>query len=182
MDISNFTHYPDSSLCSFYIVGLNNTARAKLSGEGPRGSFAVFAEWVLVSNGSSFTIGPADEDAISPTPDPESSLPSPHRTEQLLEPTADGEPMLATNSMPEPGDATVHVTAPELEPQLSSDQVHEPATTPIFEGAIVEYEVMRGSPAALPPLRVSKYRTRIFSTVYAKWIVYFFRPHWFHLA
>lgn len=139
VDISNFTHYLESSLCSFYIAGLNNTARAKLPGEGSRGSFAAFVEWVLVSNGSSFTVGPADEDATSPTPDPESSLPSPHRTEQLQEPTADGEPMLATNSMPEPGVATVHAAA-RIRGSYSGVRGHErkPCHTPTTKGEQIQ--------------------------------------------
>ncbi len=34
--LSNYTHYPDSCLCSFYQAGLNTSTRAQLSGDGPR--------------------------------------------------------------------------------------------------------------------------------------------------
>ncbi|KAI2663047.1 Repellent protein 1 [Labeo rohita] len=82
------THYPDSSLCTFYRAGLNIATKAQLSGEGPRESFADYMEWVLVSCRSSLTAG----DDTSPTQDPEPSQPAPRHAEFEPEPTADDEP------------------------------------------------------------------------------------------
>ncbi|KAI2661132.1 Cell surface glycoprotein 1 [Labeo rohita] len=98
------THYPDSSLCTFYRAGLNIATKAQLSGEGPRESFADYIEWVLVSCRSSLTA----EDDTSPTQDPDPSQPAPRHAEFEPEPTADDEPE------PEP---------------YTSDQVRVPATT-----------------------------------------------------
>ncbi|KAI2645558.1 Opioid growth factor receptor [Labeo rohita] len=109
------THYPDSSLCTFYRAGLNIATKAQLSGEGPRESFANYIEWVLVSCRSSLTT----EDDTSPTQDPEPSQPAPRHAEFEPEPTADDEP--------EPR-ATESKIATEPEP-YTSDQVREPATT-----------------------------------------------------
>ncbi|KAI2655859.1 Opioid growth factor receptor [Labeo rohita] len=109
------THYPDSSLCTFYHAGLNNATKVLLSGEGPRESFADYIEWVLVSCRSSLTA----EDDTSPTQDPEPSQPAPRHAEFEPEPTADDEP--------EPR-ATELKIASEPEP-YTSDQVREPATT-----------------------------------------------------
>ncbi|ROL46073.1 hypothetical protein DPX16_1980 [Anabarilius grahami] len=66
LDLAHQTTFPDYCLCTFLYVGLNNTTRAQLSGEGPRGSFASYVEWVLASCGSPFTV----EVAASPTPQP----------------------------------------------------------------------------------------------------------------
>ncbi|KAI2657512.1 Opioid growth factor receptor [Labeo rohita] len=82
------THFPDSSLCTFYRAGLNIATKAQLSGEGPRESFADYMEWVLVSCRSSLTA----EDDTSPTQDPEPSQPAPRHAEFEPEPTADDEP------------------------------------------------------------------------------------------
>ncbi|KAI2644640.1 Threonylcarbamoyl-AMP synthase [Labeo rohita] len=81
------THYPDSSLCTFYRAGLNIATKAQLSGEGPRESFADYIEWVLVSCRSSLTV-----DDTSPTQDPEPSQPAPRHAEFEPEPTAADEP------------------------------------------------------------------------------------------
>lgn len=48
-------------------LGLNTSAKAKLSGEGPRKYFAAYVEWVLVSKGSPFTLGLVEENFINPT-------------------------------------------------------------------------------------------------------------------
>ncbi len=76
LHLANQTYYPDSCLCTFYFVGLNNSTKAKLSGKGPRGSFAAFVEWVLENNGLYFSVCPADEDISSPTPKPASRHPA----------------------------------------------------------------------------------------------------------
>lgn len=53
---------------------------------------AAYMEWVLVNNGSAFTICPAEDDNTSLTLDPELSQPPPtHRTDLKPESTADGE-------------------------------------------------------------------------------------------
>ncbi|KAL0188066.1 hypothetical protein M9458_015165, partial [Cirrhinus mrigala] len=44
--LTNYTHYPDNCLCSFYFAGL----------------LAAYVEWVLVSCNSSLTVDFADDD------------------------------------------------------------------------------------------------------------------------
>ncbi len=125
--LSNYTHYPDNCLCSFYQAGLNTSTRAQLSGDGPRESLAAFIEWVLVSCKSKLTVDIAGDDT-SPTLDPEPSQLPPHGAE-LPEPTADGEPE------PSPSGATELTIAPEPEPQVS-DQVREPTAQATVDTAV----------------------------------------------
>ncbi len=47
VEITYLTHYPDYCLCTFYKSSLNEECIARLSGDGPRGIFATFVEWVL---------------------------------------------------------------------------------------------------------------------------------------
>ncbi|KAI2666535.1 Chromatin-remodeling ATPase INO80 [Labeo rohita] len=124
MYLASMTHYPVSSLCSFYLTGLNPTTRAQVSGNGPRESLAACVEWVLVSSRSLWTV----EDDTSPTPDPESSQPSPRFTEHEPEPTVDEEPEPSVTES-SPCGATELRIAQEPEPLLSN-QVREPATEP----------------------------------------------------
>lgn len=77
-----------------------------LPGNGPWGDFAAFVEWMLVNNGSAFTICPAPEDITSTTPDPEPGQPpSTYCMEPMPEPsTVEPEPaaMKAPKWTPEP--------------------------------------------------------------------------------
>ncbi len=91
LDPACFTYYPDHSLCIFYETGLSEQLKACLPINGPRGSFAEYVEWVLAVFGLPFTVCLTGEDPASPTPPPETSQPSSRCTEQLPEPTADGE-------------------------------------------------------------------------------------------
>ncbi len=136
---------PTTCLCTFYKTSLNNECRARLSGDGPRGNFTVFVEWVLVSCGSPLTVDFAGDDS-SPTSDPEPSPPSPRAAEHQLEPTADGEPEPSATDEPSPSGATVLRIAPEPEP-ITSDQVREPATSHVTVDVRVSVRVLRESPA-----------------------------------
>ncbi len=131
--LSNYTHYPDSCLCSFYLTGLNTSTRAQLSGDGPRESLAAFIEWVLVSCKSELTMDIAENDT-SPTRDPEPSH-RPPRSAELPEPTADGEPEPAAVVEPSPSGVTELPIVPEPEPQLS-DQVREPTVPATVDTAV----------------------------------------------
>ncbi|KAL0192994.1 hypothetical protein M9458_011290, partial [Cirrhinus mrigala] len=126
--LAEHSHFPDSSLCTFYRAGLNTTTKGLLSGEGPQESLPDYIEWVLASCGSSWTIDFVKED-VSPTPDPEPSQPSPRQAELEPEPTADKEP--------EP-----RATEPD-----TSDQVREPETTSVKVECCVEQEKAMESPA-----------------------------------
>ncbi|KAL0182591.1 hypothetical protein M9458_021966, partial [Cirrhinus mrigala] len=87
--LANHTSYLDDTLCLFY----DTTCRVLLSEDGPRESFATFAEWVLARNGSLFTIGP-EGDLASPTPDPAPSPPSTRCMEHMPKSTETDEPTL----------------------------------------------------------------------------------------
>ncbi len=76
------THYPDCSLCVFYISSLSEWSKTLLPGRGPRDYFAACVE-LLENNGLYFTVCPADEDISSPTPKPVTSQPSSRCTESL---------------------------------------------------------------------------------------------------
>ncbi len=131
--LSNYMHYPDNCLCSFYQAGLNTSIRAQLSGDGPRESLAAFIEWVLVSCKWKLTVDIADDDT-SPTLDPEPSQLPPHGAE-LPEPTTDGEPEPAAVVEPLPSGATELTIALEPEPQVS-DQVREPTAQARMDTAV----------------------------------------------
>ncbi|ROL52380.1 hypothetical protein DPX16_6609 [Anabarilius grahami] len=143
LELACLTHYPDRSLCVFYISSLSERSRARLPGSGPQKDFAALVAWVLVSNDSSFTVGPAEDDfATSPTPLPEASQPPSTNvtTEMFHVPTADrgGQPTAMDEPGPRKGsDSTI---APEPTSQQGSDQVSEPVTSPDGEGALVERE------------------------------------------
>ncbi len=129
--LANYTHYPDSCLCSFYQAGLNAATQAQLSREGPRESLAAFIEWVLVSCKSALNVDITDDDT-SPTSDPEPSPLSPHSTEP--EPTADREPELdATNEL-SPVDLIdsvldLYADMPTLLPQTYEQSVYPELST-----------------------------------------------------
>lgn len=78
LDLSRayLTHFPDHSLWVFLHTGLNEWSKSRLPVEGPRPTFTIYVEWVLVQNDSPFTVYIADEDNTGPTPDPETSQPS----------------------------------------------------------------------------------------------------------
>ncbi|ROL54308.1 hypothetical protein DPX16_10731 [Anabarilius grahami] len=124
-------------------VSLSEQSRARLPGSGPQKDFAALVEWVLVSNDSPFTVGPAEDDfATSPTPLPEASQPPSTNvtTEMFHVPTADrgGQPTAMDEPGPRKGsDSTI---APEPTSQQGSDQVSEPVTSPDGEGVLVELE------------------------------------------
>ncbi|XP_016124666.1 uncharacterized protein [Sinocyclocheilus grahami] len=141
VDLACLTHFPDCSLCIFYHTSLSERCKARLPTNGPKEDFAAFVEWVLERNGLCLSVCPAEEDISSPTHEPETSQPSSRCTEQMPEPTADGEP--------EPT-ATEPIVAPEPEPLELSDQVREPATSPVPKGVLVEIEGLQGSPAHTP--------------------------------
>ncbi|KAL0199043.1 hypothetical protein M9458_007583 [Cirrhinus mrigala] len=112
------THFPDSSLCTFYRAGLNIATKAQL--------FADYMESSLTA-----------EDDTSPTQDPEPSQPAPRHAEFEPEPTADDEP--------EPR-ATELKIATEPEP-YTSDQVREPATSTMTGECNMEQVRAMESPA-----------------------------------
>lgn len=62
-----------------------HASKEQLSREEPWGCFADYVEWVLVSCGSSLTVGPADDDT-SPTPNPLPSQRPSHCEEQQHKP------------------------------------------------------------------------------------------------
>lgn len=55
-------HYDNISLCMFFKAGLNQRTKVHLPGEGPRGMFLEFVEWVLHQCGSPYTIEETEED------------------------------------------------------------------------------------------------------------------------
>ena len=132
-DLACLTDFPDRALSAFYYAGLSERCKARLPANGPREDFAAFVEWVLEQNGSPFTVCPAEEEISSPTPDPETSQPSPRCTE--LETAAAAEP--------EP------IADREEELESATDQVCEPAT-PCVVGRLVEIEGVEERPAHTP--------------------------------
>ncbi len=141
LNLACLTHFPDCSLCVFYISSLSERCKARLPANGPKEDFAAFVEWVLENNGSPLTICPSEEDISSPTHVPETSQLSSRCTESLPEPTADGEPEAT---------ATEPIIATEPEPQASSDQVREQATLSVPKGVLVVIKGLEGSPAHSP--------------------------------
>lgn len=77
IELVNLTHYPDRSLCVFYISSLSERSCANLPGSGPQQDFVACLEWVLENNNSAFTIGLAEPTSTSsPTPVPSQPTPS----------------------------------------------------------------------------------------------------------
>ncbi len=143
VELTNHSSFPESSHSTFFLTSFNDDCKAQLSRGGPRDSFAPLVEWVLVSNNSPFTIGPAKDRLTSPAPDSEPSLPLPRWAEQESEPTTADEPY----------GATVLRIALKLEPNIS-DQVQEPATVLATGENTMDSESAEGSSA--PCLRVSR--------------------------
>lgn len=68
LDLACLAHNSDDSVSVFFYTSLSEQAKARLPANGPLEDFVTYVEWVLVNNGSEFTIGP-EEDTTSPTPD-----------------------------------------------------------------------------------------------------------------
>ncbi len=149
LDLACLTHFPDRSLCAFYITSLSERCKARLPANGPKENFAACVEWVLENNGLFFSVCPV-EDNSSPTPDTEPIQPSPSRsTECLPEPTAAAEPEPAAIKEPTPFKVTEPLITREPGLKNATDQVCEPAT-PCIVGIIVEIEGMEDNPAHTP--------------------------------
>lgn len=69
LGLNHLTTFLDDCLSMFLHAGLNTATRAQLPGEGPRGNFTDYVEWVLVLCGSSLTDGPVGDDT-SPSQTP----------------------------------------------------------------------------------------------------------------
>ncbi|KTF92951.1 hypothetical protein cypCar_00033347 [Cyprinus carpio] len=121
----------------FFITGL--------SGDGPCESVTAFIELVLVCCESPLTVDITD-DNTSPTPDPEPSQTPRHCAELQSETTADGESATAATDEPSLKGVTELWIASEPEPQVTSDQVREPATKSDDEDITMEHECAEGSP------------------------------------
>ncbi|XDV15169.1 hypothetical protein PO909_015299 [Leuciscus waleckii] len=147
LELACLTHYPDHSLCVFYITSLSEQSRARLPGSGPREDFAACVKWVLVNTNSAFTVSLA-EPTSTPPPNAEPSQPTPRQTVLKPDSTADTEPALAAEKMP--ASPAEPCSAPEPESNIISDQVHESATTIVAEGVLVEFERIDASPAHTP--------------------------------
>lgn len=102
-EITNHSSKLDSSLCTFFLISLNEECMALLSGGRPRDSFATFVEWVLVSNKSSFTISLTEEQLTITTPHPEPSPPSACCTEPKPEPDMPPLPLVFNQTLCPPG-------------------------------------------------------------------------------
>ncbi len=149
LDLACLTHFPDRSLCVFYITSLSEQCKARLPADSPKENFTACVEWVLENNGLFFSVCPV-EDNSSPTPEPEPSQPPPSRcTECSPEPTAAAEPEPAAIKEPTPFKVTEPLIAPESGLKNVTDQVYEPATLCIM-GIIVEIEGMEDNPAHTP--------------------------------
>ncbi|ROL52175.1 hypothetical protein DPX16_6052 [Anabarilius grahami] len=180
------TSFPDNCLCSSLYAGLNTATKEQLSGEGPRGSFARYIEWVLMSCDSPLTVDIIDDDT-SPTSYP---VPSQHPDcgNWQHEPTAGCERDFAVTFEPESDRSrtsplslrNVGLTRKEhtkpreglcrdvrarerpkqnitTEPKkCGSDQVCEPGAPSVAEGVLVEFEGMVVSPAN-PPTTESEF-------------------------
>ncbi|ROK16090.1 hypothetical protein DPX16_22708 [Anabarilius grahami] len=72
----------------FLFAGLNTATKEQLSGEGPRGSFTEYVEWVLVSCDSPLSVDIVDDNDTSPTSYPVPSHQHPDCEDRQHEPTA----------------------------------------------------------------------------------------------
>lgn len=136
LQLACYMDFPGRSLCNFYYTSLNAETKARLPSVGPLGNFTEFVEWMLVNDGSTFTIFPA-ENYTNPTPDPEPRQKSPHCTDMTAEPTADGELEHAAMHEPAPVKRTKPNIALELKCHEKSDQVRVNIMR-----VLVEYEGM----------------------------------------
>ncbi|KAL0160966.1 hypothetical protein M9458_044691, partial [Cirrhinus mrigala] len=66
--ISNYSTLPDCIIIEIFCDGINEPLKAKLRREGPRSSLADFLDYALMSVGSSFTVGVADEERNATEP------------------------------------------------------------------------------------------------------------------
>lgn len=90
----------------------------------------------IVNNDSPLTV---NEGLTNPIPKPETSQTSPSETQLMPEPT--------TTKVLED---VAQIIAPELKPKNESDQVCEPATTPVTVGILMEYKGKEEGPTHIP--------------------------------
>ncbi|KAL0151492.1 hypothetical protein M9458_053203, partial [Cirrhinus mrigala] len=60
--IANHSILPDCIIIEIFCDGVNEPLKARLRGEGPRSSLAHFMDFALLTVGSSFTVGVAEEE------------------------------------------------------------------------------------------------------------------------
>ncbi|XP_051768670.1 histone-lysine N-methyltransferase 2D-like isoform X2 [Ctenopharyngodon idella] len=118
--LAYLSHFPDDYLCSFLLAGINTSTKAQLSGQGPRGSFKAFLEWLLISCGLPFTVRP-----VAPAPLPTRC---PARNRRAAACALRREPASTTMHEPELLGTTEQDIAPEHEPRVS-DKMCEPAAS-----------------------------------------------------
>ncbi len=59
--LANGSELPDCMLIDFFCDGLNQTVKSKVISQGPRSSLSNFLDYVLLTVGSAFTVGVAEE-------------------------------------------------------------------------------------------------------------------------
>ncbi len=61
LEIANYSDLPDCVLIDFFCEGINQPLKSRLTLEGPRSSLSDFMDYALLTVGSAFTVGVAEE-------------------------------------------------------------------------------------------------------------------------
>ncbi|KAL0164061.1 hypothetical protein M9458_039814, partial [Cirrhinus mrigala] len=145
---------PSAMTSAGFRCGLDDDLRFIMPRGDPCWTPQSYISFTLWTNGSTFTVGEAEEDSNLVQPhladvsqhDSEPSQPPPRLAEPEPEPTTDGEPEPKATE-PSPKGATAHWNATEPEPS-PSNQVREPATWPVTVDVPVGREGAEDSTAA----------------------------------
>ncbi len=132
LDLAHFSDLPDCVLIDFFCEGINQPLKSQLIRECPRSSLSQFLDYALLTVGSAFTVGVAEERDTAPNCEITAALEHAHKMAATTTPrhisTTSKEPSQVTADVKESSQVTAdvkessQVTADVKEPgQVSAD-------------------------------------------------------------
>ncbi len=115
LEIANYSDLPDCMLIDFFCEGINQPLKSRLTLEGPCSSLSDFIDYALLTVGSAFTVGVAEERDTTLTCVIASALEHTHKMAASAEPV---HKMAATTT-------SRHVIAASHEPSQFTVDLHE---------------------------------------------------------
>ncbi len=127
LDVVNSSDFPDDVLIDFFCDSINQPLKSRLICEGPRSSLSQFLDYALMTVGSAFTVGVAEERDTALIRDMTAALEHAHEMAATTEPDR----KMADTTAPRQVTADLHepsqVTAVVHEPSQVTADLHEPS-------------------------------------------------------
>ncbi len=161
LDVANDSDFPDDVLIDFFCDGINQPLKSQLIREGPRSSLSQFMYYALLTVGSAFTVGVAEERYTAPNCVITVALEHAHKMAATTTPrsviTANHKPSQVPADVKEPSQVPADVKEPSQvpadvkEPSQVPADVKEPSQVPadVKEPSQVTANVKRSSQATV---------------------------------